>query len=116
MEELLISGQAQVVISYLAVVAIQKLKRLERASWIDQGTKRLNRWLGIAVALGSSTGFTFAREGDLWNGGVITLSYPPLQTVIEFAIRAGAGYVMQQISYHGVVKQQLPAPAPQPKA
>lgn len=110
------SIEGQVVVSTIAVWVIQKLKASSLVPFIHQGTPGSNKFLSVALASMASAGFTVAHTGSLDAGGTITIAFPAMQQMVEFAVHTMFAYITQQGVYHGYVKQEVATPpAPQPK-
>lgn len=114
MDSIVTSPQTQLVISYVTVVVLQRLKDSPACKWLSQNTVNLNRAIGVIVAVLSSVGFTFVHTGTMVEGGTITITYPPnvLHVLLELFVRIIYSWVTQQVTYHGYIKRQFPATPP----
>lgn len=98
----------QTVIAALAAKIIEMLKLSRSFPWVSQHKAAANRTLSVLIAIATSAGFAFAWSGSFEQGGVLTISVPSLQGVIEFAYHAGYQFLAQEATYRNLIEEKKP--------
>lgn len=105
--------QGHLGIAGAAVMALEYAKKsnLPIFKWIDAEKAHIAKWLSISVAALSTIGFQFQYDGlNIWDlftaGGTITLHVPMglLENSLDMLVRGISQYLMQQATYHTLVK------------
>lgn len=91
-------------IGVIFVYILQYLKNSTHFPWLTQNTPRLNRWVGMVIALGTSLGVKYAATAASGGGYHVVLDIPNLQALGDALIHAAAQFAGQQVLYHTAVK------------
>lgn len=91
-------------IGVIAVYILQWLKNSTHFPWLTQDTAKLNRWVGLMVALGTSLGVKYAATAASGGGYHVVLDIPSMQALGDALIHAAAQFAGQQVLYHTAVK------------
>jgi hypothetical protein len=93
-------------ISVIVVHVLEWLKNSPMAPMITPATTVFVRLLAMAIAAATSIGFKVAlTSGDFSSGGVITIGFPALATVVDVLIHTVAQYGAQKGYYHLAIRQ-----------
>lgn len=80
--DLSIVGQGGVAVC--TVFLLDWLKQSKWVPWINRNSETLNRVISLVVAFGSAVGFkVLSHTGDIHTGGVITIAYPSITTILD---------------------------------
>jgi hypothetical protein len=98
-----ILGQ-QVGAAALIVYIIQFLKYSPWASWYTAHSGTLNRWTSVVLAFVSSAGILWAMNGNVLEGGTLTITFPPLVQIINAVLHGFGQVAIQEGIYQATVK------------
>jgi hypothetical protein len=93
-------------VSVAVVHILEWLKNSRLAPFFSQRTTVLIRLVALVIAALTSVGFKFAvSQGDLSTGGVLTVAFPSLASIVDVLLHTAAQYGAQKGYYHLAIKQ-----------
>ena len=93
---------SQVVVAWLVTQAVQWLKRASGLPWISAKTDTLNKIVGIVLAFFASLGIMFQFDPQ---AGTLLVTGLTASTILAGIWTWVQQVVLQQIIYHGAVKE-----------
>lgn len=91
---------AQASYSISAIWLIQKLKACSKIPWINQNTDKINRAVAVVLSFITAVGVQWTVQGSVSTGGVLTVTFPAADVMIEAAIRWFQSYALQEGMYN----------------
>jgi hypothetical protein len=92
-------------VGVIFVYLLEWLKKSNWFPWVSQNSGTLNRWIGLAIAFGTSVGVKAVAEGTSQTGWHIALTIPPLAVMVDTLVHAATQFGEQQVLYHCAVKE-----------
>ena len=84
----------------VTVLLMDYLKQAKWFPWMSCNTEKLNRVVSVAMAVGTTLGFSVvSHEGTIFTGGQVTISYPALRTLVETTIHILTQFGLQELGH-----------------
>lgn len=96
--------QEQVALAYVASKVIEFIKNSKHLPFINQHSDQINRALSWFLAMATTAGIQVGFTGSLLEGGVLQVTIPSLETLVQFGLNTVFQHALQKGSYHGLIK------------